>query len=130
MRLRCLKPSHKAYKDYGAKGIKICERWMKFENFLADMGERPEGTTLDRKNGTKGYEPGNCRWATPTEQTNNLKTNRKITYDSRTQNIKEWAAELGCSHQAIAYRLNEGWSVEEAFTIPFDHGNGWYRGKR
>jgi len=131
MKERCLNPKHKSYKAYGAKGITICERWLhSFKNFLDDMGERPEGTTLDRRDGARGYEPDNCRWATPVEQTNNLRTNRKVTYQGRTQNIKQWAAEFGCSHQAIAYRLNTGWSVEDAFCTPFDHGNGWKRGER
>ena len=74
MKERCLNPNATRYPDYGAKGITICERWASsFEGFLADMGERPVGKTLDRIDGTKGYEPSNCRWATYAEQTYNTK---------------------------------------------------------
>lgn len=68
---RCDNPSAISYRYYGARGITVCERWRNFENFLADMGERPPGKTIDRKDNDKGYEPGNCRWATPAEQVAN-----------------------------------------------------------
>ena len=71
MKQRCLNPEATRYPDYGAKGITVCERWRIFENFLEDMGERPEGKTLDRINPFGDYEPNNCRWATPKEQANN-----------------------------------------------------------
>jgi hypothetical protein len=71
MRKRCCNPNHEKYPRYGAMGIKVCSRWMVFENFLADMGERPKGLTLDRINPYGNYEPENCRWATPTEQARN-----------------------------------------------------------
>lgn len=72
MRQRCENPTNAAYENYGGRGIKVCERWQVFANFLEDMGEKPEGKTLDRfPNNNGDYEPGNARWATPTEQANN-----------------------------------------------------------
>ena len=74
MKKRCLDPSSHNYRNYGGRGITICDRWLDrqgFDNFLADMGERPEGKTLDRRNNVGDYEPGNCRWATSSEQNSN-----------------------------------------------------------
>lgn len=71
MKMRCLKSNHRNFKNYGGKGIKICARWMNFANFLADMGERPAGKTIDRLDNDKDYEPSNCRWATWKEQAAN-----------------------------------------------------------
>jgi len=68
---RCKYPSRPGYENYGGRGIKVCRQWMKFENFLHDMGVRPEGKSIDRVNNEKGYRPSNCRWASPVEQANN-----------------------------------------------------------
>ena len=73
MLARCRNPKRPSYPRYGGKGIEVCDRWLKFENFLEDMGERPPNATLDRKNGDKGYYPGNCRWADLYEQRENQK---------------------------------------------------------
>jgi len=74
MRYRCENPLHRAYEWYGARGITVCERWKKFENFFADMGPRPRGMWLERKDNNRGYEPGNCIWATPTQQLRNRRS--------------------------------------------------------
>lgn len=71
MKQRCLDPNHKSYPRYGGRGITICPEWLVFENFYRDMGDRPEGTTIDRVNNSKGYYPGNCRWATLSQQQRN-----------------------------------------------------------
>lgn len=118
MRQRCEQPKLKAYPRYGGRGIIVCERWQKYENFLADMGPRPDGLSLDRINNDGNYEPGNCRWATDYEQQNNRSSNRPITWRGRTQNLKQWAKELGMRHTTLSRRLGAGWSTERAFTEP------------
>ncbi len=77
MRKRCMNPKDKYYADYGGRGITVCARWLSFENFLADMGERPAGRSIDRIDNARGYEPGNCRWATAREQRANQRAPRK-----------------------------------------------------
>lgn len=79
MRTRCNNTGHHRYPEWGGRGIKVCRRWNSFANFLTDMGERPPGTSLDRKDDKKGYNPNNCRWATPTEQSRN----RRYVSDAR-----------------------------------------------
>jgi hypothetical protein len=71
MLMRCSNPHFAGWKDYGGRGIQVCDRWMQFENFLADMGQRPPGKSLDRINNDGNYEPSNCKWSTPKEQANN-----------------------------------------------------------
>lgn len=118
MKDRCLNPANEAYADYGGRGITICERWLKFDNFLADMGSRPSGTTLERVNNKKGYMPSNCKWGTRLEQNNNSRWNTRITYRGRTQTIAQWARELSIPSNRISKRLGEGWSVEKTLSTP------------
>jgi len=110
MRRRCEDPSDASFPRYGGRGIRICERWQRFENFLADMGKRPIGKTLDRwPNGAGNYEPGNCRWATPKEQSQNSRTPRLITFDGVSKNVSDWARHFGIADATMHERLAKGW---------------------
>lgn len=101
---------------YGGRGIKVCERWNHFENFLEDMGERPEGMSIERDNVNGGYEPGNCRWATDEEQANNRRTTRFIEFAGTRQSLAQWARQIGVKPGTLRFRLEQGWSVERALT--------------
>lgn len=118
MRSRCHNPqNHPNWENYGGRGISVCERWNSFENFLADMGERPNGTSIDRIDVNGIYEPGNCRWATAREQANNRRDARRLTFQGRTMSCAEWARELGMTRSKLHIRLFRlGWSVERALT--------------
>lgn len=109
MKSRCGNPKHRAFKDYGARGIVVCERWAdSFENFLADMGERPPGATLDRKDGDGNYEPGNCRWASRKEQQRNRRVTRFITINGERLSAAEWQERLGLAGSTFRYRVARG----------------------
>ncbi len=101
---------------YGGRGITYDPRWASFEAFVADMGDRPEGTTLERRDNALGYTKANCAWATAREQTLNRSITRWITHGGRTMCLSDWARELGVSHQKLLYRINAGWPVEKTLT--------------
>lgn len=112
MKQRCLNPNSADYFRYGGRGIQICDSWREFEAFLRDMGERPEGATLDRVDVNGNYEPGNCRWATCKQQGRNRRDNRLLAYNGKTQTLTEWAEEIGISRTSLTSRLSQGWSLE------------------
>lgn len=119
MKGRCLNPKASQYPYYGGRGITICQRWLdSFEAFLADMGTRPPGMTLDRILVDGNYEPGNCRWATPTEQVTNSGTALRLTHNGITDTAAGWGRRLGMRPGFIRGRLFHGWSVERALTEP------------
>lgn len=101
---RCNNPNSTGYKNYGGRGIKVCTRWSQFESFLADMGERPRGTTIERINRNGDYEPANCRWATKREQQNNTSRTIFITFKDETKPLSEWAAILGIDRRLLYKR--------------------------
>lgn len=118
MKTRCLNPKASHYEQYGGRGISICDRWMEFENFFSDMGERPDGKTLDRIDVNGNYEPSNCRWATDDEQMNNKQDSVYLEYQGRKLTVAQWAKETGFDRSAIDVRIKLGWSVEKILTIP------------
>jgi hypothetical protein len=119
MRRRCLVPEDQHYPLYGGRGITICERWLTFESFLADMGPRPQGATLDRYPDNNGnYEPRNCRWATQKQQSNNTRVNVLVEYQGVTKTATEWAEYMNWPKRIVYMRLRAGWSVERALSTP------------
>ena len=118
---RCRDPKAHAFADYGGRGITVCERWLVFENFLEDMGNRPEGRTLDRKNNNGNYEPGNCRWATRIEQQQNRRTNSVFTAFGETKCLSEWARYLGLPKSTLANRIRRGRSMDQAIAMGGGH---------
>lgn len=117
MKKRCENPKDRAYKRYGGRGITVCDRWQSFENFLEDMGQKPVGLSLERKENDKGYSPDNCIWATRIEQANNTRFNRPITFKGETLTMSQWGQQLGMSPQRLYYRLNH-WPIERALQAP------------
>lgn len=112
---RCLNHRDKRnFPLYGGRGIKVCERWMTFENFYADMGDRPSGMTLDRQDVNGNYEPGNCRWATRQQQDNNKRDTINLTVDGVTKSLAEWCEERGLPYATVYRRLRNGVSASQA----------------
>lgn len=131
MLARCTKPDSVRWEDYGERGIKVCARWLaSFENFLEDMGIRPEGKTLDRICGDGDYEPTNCRWATDEEQANNKSNTRWLEYKGERLPIRIWERRLGLGRQVLDGRIDRyGWSVERALSTPaLQKGQHGHRG--
>lgn len=115
---RCQNPNNKSFSRYGAKGIDVCDRWQFFENFLADMGQRPDGFTIDRINGSLGYSPENCRWASAHDQSRNKSNNKVLDFEGKSMIVNDWAVFLGVPRTLIRDRLKMGWSVEKTLTTP------------
>ena len=116
---RCTNVNDPAYHNYGGRGITICKRWMKFINFLADMGEPPTNKhSIDRIDNDKGYCKSNCEWVTRKEQQRNTRKNRLETYDGKTQCLAAWAEESGINPFTFYNRIWRGWSLDKALTTP------------
>jgi len=119
MKTRCLNENSVSYRDYMGRGITICDRWLKFENFLEDMGERPEGTTLDRMDNDGNYCKENCTWSTVQEQNDNRSISLSLTFNDKTMTFKEWADSLGLKYDTLWKRIYvSGWSLDKALTLP------------
>lgn len=122
---RCTDPNCVAYKDYGGRGIKVCDEWKVFENFFRDVGLPPQkGMTLDRyPNNDGNYEPSNVRWATKKEQANNRRSSHFVSFQNETLTIAQWEDRYGLRRGALYSRLQRGWTMERALTEPpYKHG--------
>lgn len=120
MRQRCNDTNAPVYAKYGARDIRVCARWDSFENFLADMGQRPSlKHSIERRNPRGNYEPDNCVWATMKEQQNNRTNNRRITWRGETLTLMQWAERTGIDRKTISHRLGKlRWSLDDALTLP------------
>ena len=108
---RCSNPNYQEYHNYGGRGIKVCERWLKFENFIVDMGPRPAaGYQLERKDNEKGYEPGNVVWATRTQNARNKRNTVRVDYNGELLTLKEVAEKTGIPYSALFYRYQKGYT--------------------
>jgi hypothetical protein len=118
---RCHNPNNPSFERYGKNGIQVCERWRaNFTAFFADMGERPDGTTIDRIDNSRGYEPGNCRWADILTQANNRSSNLTIEVGGRRLTAAQAAKIVGITHQSMISRIAHGTPVMQA-------RRGWLR---
>lgn len=111
MKNRCLNPNNPQFKNYGGRGIKVCERWLEsFENFYADMGDKPSPNhSLERKDNEMGYSPDNCIWATPKEQARNTRVNVLVTIEGETKTLAEWSEQNGIDYSTLWRRHKSGW---------------------
>lgn len=130
MKQRCYNKNHKQYKDYGQRGIKICNEWHEFINFYnwAINTDYQDNLTIDRINNNGNYEPENCRWVNMKIQSNNRRSNHIIEYKNETHTLKEWCDILKLNYKTMQTRINSlKWGVEKAFETPI---NTKYRNKR
>jgi hypothetical protein len=118
----CMNQRVKSKGYYSERGIKVCKRWNKFENFLADMGRKPSPNyQLDRINNDGDYEPSNCRWATPKENSNNRRSNTFVEFGGERLTLSQWGDRIGGNRHTVSDRLKKGWPIQMAVTVPV----GW-----
>lgn len=115
---RCYNQKRDDYSNYGGRGIWADIRWHLYANFLADMGERPDGMTLGRIDNDRGYGPTNCRWETLSQQARNTRRTRYLEFNGERLPLVTWAEKVGLTNDALQHRLSSGWSVERALTEP------------
>lgn len=119
MKARCNNPKNSYYKSYGGRGISVCERWLTYENFFKDMGEKPDGYSIDRIDVNGNYSPENCKWSSLSDQANNKTNNHVITYLNETKTLQEWSKTIGISHGSLLFRIYKAkWPIEKAMTTP------------
>ena len=115
MKARCNNPNHQSYKSYGGRGIKVCKRWDDFKKFADDMGEKPDGHTMDRIDNDADYEPDNCRWSTYEEQNNNKRNNVYVNINGDVKTVAQWCREFGVNQSSHHNRVHRGMTHFEAF---------------
>jgi len=116
---RCTNPNNKQQKNYGGRGITVCEEWLKFPNFFADMGKQPKGYTIERIDNNKGYYKDNCTWTTPQKQARNRRNNLRVTHNGKTQLLVEWSEETKIPYKTLYARIYRyDWSIEKTLTTP------------
>lgn len=113
---RCTNPKSEKFPSYGGRGITVDDRWDTFDKFYADMGPKPAGMTLERKDNFQSYGPDNCVWASPKEQANNRRSTRWLSFRGDNLRVCDWSKRTGISQQEICRRLNRGWSVDKTLT--------------
>ena len=119
MIMRCTDPKHKSFSGYGGRGIKVCERWNDFVMFLEDMGESPPGYMLDRIDYNGNYEPGNCRWVTPTVSAGNKRNNRLVLFNGKMALLSHVEKEQGRTQGSLFQLLKRhGWPQFDLSTLP------------
>lgn len=118
MKSRCMNPNDGKYHRYGGRGISVCAEWRdSFESFLLDMGEPPEGMSIDREDNEKGYFKENCRWATVKQQNRNRRSNVPITINGKTMILVEWCEHFGIDRTTVSARMKKGLSPEQALSV-------------
>lgn len=123
MQSRCDNPKNPKYPSYGARGIKVDDRWRKYQNFLADMGRRPSSKhSIERKDNNGPYAAWNCKWATSKEQSRNTRRSHIVTAFGQTMTLVEWHEKTGINYGTIWSRIKDlGWTIEKALTVPGDN---------
>lgn len=121
---RCRNPNVKDFRGYGAKGITVCSRWLRFENFISDMGEAPAASSLDRIDSRGPYGPENCRWATPKQQARNMSRNVHFNYEGREVTIAELSELTGIKYANLRHRIAKGLSREQILSKRLLHNGG------
>lgn len=119
---RCENQKVKHFKNYGGRGISVCNRWHDFANFLADMGECPNSFMIERLDNDGNYEPGNCRWATTTEQANNKRNSRWLVLKGEKKTLAQWAQQSNLPYMKLFYRLRKGLTLQDALSMPYIKG--------
>ena len=120
MKGRCQNKKDRNYKNYGGRGVSVCEEWQEFQPFMewALVNGYADALTIERIDNNGNYEPDNCKWVMQSEQCQNRRSCNYITYKGITKNITQWAKETGLHRAVLYYRISSGWSIEKAFTTP------------